>query len=82
MDAGIATGMVWPLGNCKSTGKVPDTGLKVGERKKIPMKRTTKFSVINTQNRIESHKLKTTEACDIPTLCHNQKQQLMEIKQD
>lgn len=28
MDAGMATGMVWPLGSCKSTGKVPDTGLK------------------------------------------------------
>lgn len=28
IDAGIATGMVWPLGSCKSTGKVPDTGLK------------------------------------------------------
>lgn len=28
IDAGIATGMVWPLGNCKSTGKVPVTGLK------------------------------------------------------
>lgn len=28
IDAGIATGMVWPLGSCRSTGKVPDTGLK------------------------------------------------------
>lgn len=32
MDAGMATGMVWPLGSCKSTGKVPDTGLKEGEK--------------------------------------------------
>lgn len=27
IDAGIATGMVWPLGSCRSTGKVPVTGL-------------------------------------------------------
>lgn len=29
IDAGIATGMVWPLGSCNSTGKVPETGLVV-----------------------------------------------------
>lgn len=28
MVAGIATGMVCPLGSCKSTGKVPETGLE------------------------------------------------------
>lgn len=33
MDAGMATGMVWPLGSCKSRGKVPDTGLKEGKKK-------------------------------------------------
>lgn len=30
IDAGIATGIVCPLGSCKSTGKVPDTGLEEG----------------------------------------------------
>lgn len=30
IDAGMATGIVCPLGNCKSTGKVPDTGLEEG----------------------------------------------------
>ena len=34
IDAGIATGMVWPLGSCKSTGKVPETGLEE-ERREI-----------------------------------------------
>lgn len=28
MDAGMATGIVCPLGSCRSTGKVPDTGLE------------------------------------------------------
>lgn len=31
IDAGMATGIVCPLGSCKSTGKVPDTGLQGGE---------------------------------------------------
>lgn len=29
IDAGIATGMVWQSGSCKSTGKVPGTGLVI-----------------------------------------------------
>lgn len=44
IDAGIATGMVWPLGSCKSTGKVPDTGLK----EEITVRQTVSF-VINTK---------------------------------
>lgn len=55
IDAGIATGMVWPLGSCKSTGKVPDTGLK-GERKEIPIRTITKNYVINTHNRVTNQR--------------------------
>lgn len=45
MAAGMATGMVWPLGSCKSTGKVPDTGLQqetkdITVRPRPPKKKT------------------------------------------
>lgn len=46
MDAGMATGMVWPLGSCKSTGKVPDTGLK-GRGENISWE-NSKHAVIKT----------------------------------
>ena len=63
--AGIATGMVWPLGSCKSTGKVPDTGLRrEGGGNKV--RKTDNFVIKNTQNRI-CHKFKTRVATDLQT---------------
>jgi len=55
IDAGIATGMVWPLGNCKSTGKVPDTGLKE-QRKEITMIKTA-FAV-HTRKSVDTLKIR------------------------
>lgn len=53
---------------------MPDTGLKGGEKKHL--------NEDNNKEKDRKSQIKTMEASDTPTLCHNQAQQLMEIKRD
>lgn len=77
--------MVWPLGSCKSTGKVPETGLRGGEKRRSQWGQqqcSRHFIQEWCKKKNYGSQIKTMEASDRPTLCHNQAQQLIEIKQD